>query len=83
MEPRAVESHGGMGMAKEGLEYTILIVTGWKETHRNTAKVHMTLTGTKGSSPVLPMDDGLRQVRVITIRLLDWFLLCVDLQFSG
>ena len=64
MEPFAVIGQGGMGMAKEGLEYTILVVTGWKGPRRNTAKVHMRLYGTKDSSPVIPLDDGVRQVRV-------------------
>ena len=64
MEPCPVVGYGGMGMAKEGLEYTILVLTGWKGQRRNTANVHMKLTGTKNSSPAIPLDDGIRQVRV-------------------
>ena len=63
MEPYPVIGQGGMGMAKEGLEYTILVVTGWKGQRRNTANVRMKLIGTKDSSSVIQLDDGVRQVR--------------------
>ena len=73
MKPFPVIGYGGMGMAKDGLEYTILVVTGWKGRRRNTANVHMRLFGTKDSSPVIPLDDGIRQVRVCIARWLDQY----------
>ena len=63
MEPLPVTDYSGLGMAKEGLEYTALVVTGWKGQRRSTANVQMRLTGSKDVSPVIHLDDGVRQVR--------------------
>ena len=63
MDPLPAAGYGGLGMGKEGLEYTVLVVTGWKGGRRNTANVHMKLTGSKDVSPVIHLDDGVRQVR--------------------
>ena len=63
MDPLPVIDSGGLGMAKEGLEYIVLLVTGWKGQRRSTANVHMRLTGSKDVSPVIHLDDGVRQVK--------------------